>query len=429
MDTLVEILSKHWLLLTAVSMAVAVLGIVAVLTKYIRLMLNIIRDTPPPLLMGPCDFERIEGKQVNFRAFDGTALRGMFLTNRSADRKSGRGDGGRYYPTATMRGMVIFCHEYGSDMYSCMRYCQGLLEAGFDVFTFDFRSHGKSSPLPGYEPRLWCTDKEVSDCLGALALVDATLEDRGVNAQIGLFGISRGAGAAILTARHPHAPASIRAIIADSPFSTDITLEWSMKKWVHVFARVRFVYEHHPAVFWRFLRWMLLKFARLRFKCTFPSVRKALAKTNVPIFFIHGQKDSYIRPEQAEMLFGLAHRPRYLWVVGEAKHNQSAIAEPERYAAFTRRFFERYVAEDGRSCGGATKELQEDAAEFFRPDENICRTGSAQGKEPPHANQDAGPDRGPECVAAVQAVSKSTGALPKGSRRGTVGNPAGEPGR
>jgi pimeloyl-ACP methyl ester carboxylesterase len=328
-----------------------------------------------------------------------------------------------------MRGLIIFCHEYGSDMYSCMRYCGGLLEAGFDVFTFDFRSHGRSYHLPGYKARLWCTDKEVSDCLGALALVQATLEDRGLDKRIGLFGISRGAGAAILAAKHPHAPASIGAIIADSPFSTDTTLELSMKKWVHIFARVRFVYEHHPAVFWRFLRWMLLKFARVRFKCSFPSVRKALAKANVPIFIIHGKKDSYIRVEQAEMLFGLGHRPRYLWVVGEAKHNQSAVAEPERYAARTVRFFEKYVAVDGRSRIEAADEHGRDAVEFFGPAENVCRPGTDQAEELRDAKQDTGSSRGRKRAISIQSVQQETGPLQRRSGRGAVGSGSGQSGQ
>jgi len=349
---MLELWDKYWLLLLSVLAVLLVLWAVAVLSKYVRLMLNIIRDTPVPLI-GPLDFVRIVGRQLNFRAFDGTLLRGMFLSRQcltepdcpgnEAGPISRREDNDDYLNGDT-RGVVIFCHEYGSDMYSCARYCRPLLEAGFDVFTFDFRSHGASSSLKGYEPRLWCSDKEISDCLGALALVQSMLQERKLDVNMGLFGISRGASAAIMAAVQAGPILPVKAVVADGAFSTDTTLEWSMKKWVHIFARVRFVYENHRPIFWHFLRWLLLKFARIRFGCSFPSVRKNLRRLkDTAIFFIHGGRDSYIPPEHTRILFAEAHQPRYLWIVPEAKHNQSVMVEPGLYSARMVAFFERYL--------------------------------------------------------------------------------------
>ena len=163
-----------------------------------------------------------------------------------------------------------------------------------------------------------------------------------------MFGISRGAGAAVMAAAESIVPA--RAILTDGAFSTDKILEWSMKKWVHVFARVRFVYERHRPAFWHFLRWLLLKLARIRFNCQFPSVRKTLHKLKgVSIFLVHGAKDSYITPEHAQMLFDSAKEPRYLWIVPDAKHNQSVSVSPEAYAGRTVEFFEKYLTEKEQS--------------------------------------------------------------------------------
>src|SRR3990170_4950579 len=137
--TIWQILARNWALISMVTTLVIVVGTPALLLrKYVRIMLNIIKDTPPPLSMGPRDFVRIEGEQVNFRAFDGLSLRGMFLF-------SG--------PPGPSRGMILFAHEFASDMYSCARYCRPLLEAGYDVFSFDFRGHGKSSSDDGFLPR------------------------------------------------------------------------------------------------------------------------------------------------------------------------------------------------------------------------------------------------------------------------------------
>lgn len=297
-----------------------------ILRKYVKLMLNIIRDTPPPWAMGPCDFQRIEGQRVTFRAFDNLNLCGMFLFTQKQPSK----------------GMVIFAHEYSSDMYSCARYCRPLMQAGYDVFSFDFRGHGESSGEPGYFPRQWPSDREVNDMLGAIAFVEDWLEQQGRPVELGLFGISRGGGAAIIAAQNNPA---VRAIITDGAFSSDTTLEYLMKRWAYIFAKVRFVYENHPPQFWRFLRWLLFRECRKKLNCTFPSVRKALKNMQSPrpMLLIHGERDSYIPVEQSQMLHNLAPGPKSLWVVPGAKHNQSVVIRPEYYAARTIAFFDEYL--------------------------------------------------------------------------------------
>jgi pimeloyl-ACP methyl ester carboxylesterase len=298
-----------------------------VLGRYVRIMLNIFKDTPPPLSMGPLDFERIEGQVVQFPSFDGKNLRGMFLfSNRTQPRK----------------GMIVFFHEFASDMFSCARYCRPLLESGYDLFTFDFRGHGESSTEEGYQPRQWVSDREVSDAMGAIAFVEDYLDSQNLPVELGVFGISRGAGAAIIASmRNP----AVKAILTDGLFSTDITLEALMRKWAYIFAKVRFVYENHPPAFWQFLRWLLFFFVHRQFNCHYPSVRKVLNRMNPrPFFLIHGERDSYIRNEQAEVLYSLVSGPKTLWIVPGAKHNQAVIVSPQEYAEKTLGFFDRYLA-------------------------------------------------------------------------------------
>jgi pimeloyl-ACP methyl ester carboxylesterase len=324
-----DYVARNWALVSMLA-TVTFLVITAwlILRKYVNIMLNIIRDTPPPLAMGPRDFERIDGERVTFRAFDNLNLCGMHLSGDHEGRP---------------RGMILFAHEFSSDMYSCARYCRPLLRAGFDVFSFDFRGHGESSGEPGYQPRQWPTDREVNDMLGAIAYVEDWLEQQGRPVEVGLFGISRGAGAAIMAAQNIPA---VRAIVTDGAFSSDTTLEHLMKRWAYIFAKVRFVYENHPPQFWRFLRWLLFRACRRRLNCTFPSTRKALRQMvgPRPILFIHGERDSYIPVEQSHLLCEAAPGPKSLWVVPGAKHNQSVIVRPEYYAARTVAFFEEHLA-------------------------------------------------------------------------------------
>jgi pimeloyl-ACP methyl ester carboxylesterase len=321
---------RHW---AAVAIALTCLSLLAfvvlLMTKYVRICLRVFVDTPPPLAMGPLDFQPLHGEIVRFRSFDGTSLRGMHLDSPRRD---------------ACKGTIVFCHEFGSDMYSCARYARPLVEAGFDVFTFDYRGHGQSSSGGTYRPLQWPSDKELEDTLGACAYVQSVLASEGRPAKIGLFGISRGAGAAILAAA---TDPNVAAIICDGVFSTGTTLVALMKRWAYIFARVKLVYENISDDFWRLLLWLMMRFAQPKLGCKFPSVRRALREMQArPIFFIHGQKDSYIPEELTRQLHAGAPSPKYLWIVEGAKHNQAVIIQPRQYAARTIAFFRRYLAEE-----------------------------------------------------------------------------------
>jgi pimeloyl-ACP methyl ester carboxylesterase len=299
---------------------------VLILMRYIRICLNIFSDTPPPLSMGPADYKPIYGEEVRLRSFDGVSLRGMWL---------------RHVKPTEYKGTIVFCHEFGSDMYSCVRYSRPLLDVGFDVFTFDFRAHGQSSSRGDCRPLQWPSDKEMEDVLGACAYVESVLASEGRETKIGLFGISRGAGAGLLAAA---SDPNIKAIVCDGAFSTETTLMALMKRWASIFARVKLVYQNHPDAFWAFLVWVLMRFAQPKLRRKFPSVRKALREMQPrPILFIHGQRDSYIRVEQTELLYDEAPEPKYLWKVAQAKHNQSVIIAPDQYAMRTVAFFRKHL--------------------------------------------------------------------------------------
>ena len=323
-----DFITRNW---AAIAIALTCLSlllfVMLILAKYVRICLNLFIDTPPPLAMGPLDFERILGEMVRFCSFDGTSLRGMWL----------------WAPkTARTLGTVVFCHEFGSDMYSCARYVRPLVETGFNVFAFDFRGHGESSNSGAYKPLQWPSDKELDDTLGAIAYVTNYLSGEGLPTEIGLFGISRGAGAGILAACTAD---NVKAICCDGAFSTDTTLIGLMKRWAYIFAKVKLVYENHPDSFWRFMLFMLMCFAQPKLGCRFPSVRKALRDMAPrPIMLIHGQRDSYIREEQTRQLHEIAPPPKYMWIVAGAKHNQSVIIAPEEYARRTVAFFRKHLA-------------------------------------------------------------------------------------
>jgi fermentation-respiration switch protein FrsA (DUF1100 family) len=197
---------------------------------------------------------------------------------------------------------------------------------------------------------------------------------------VGVFGISRGAGAAILAAQNH---LSVKAIITDGVFSSDTTLEYLMKRWAYIFARFRFVHENHPPQFWQFLRWLLFRECKRKLNCVFPSVEKALKRMQGPrpMLFIHGQRDSYIPVEQSQRLYELAPGPKSIWVVPGAKHNQSVVVRPEYYAARTVAFFNQYLARpvERRDVEGVVQTPARGASPARVPGREAARTPTGGG--------------------------------------------------
>ena len=79
---------------------------------------------------------------------------------------------------------------------------------------------------------------------------------------------------------------------------------------------------------------------------TYPSVEKAAARLHRPLLMIHGEGDTYIKPEMARAIFTrAAGAPKKLWLVPQAKHNQALHVAGDDYARQVVRFFDRHLAE------------------------------------------------------------------------------------
>jgi len=319
------VLTGHW-------HVVAILAVVAVLTilllaylvKYLRLAINLFLDTPLPVTADLHDFTPPQGEVVTFPSLEGRSLRGMFI-----ERPPGKPD----------LGTIIFCHEFDSNMMSVGRYGSSLIEAGYTVFTFDFRGHGKSFTPPHFEPRHWASNHEVHDILAAIAFVESR---RGADGPgIGILGISRGASAAVVAAA---LSADVRCLVVDGVFSTDHSIDQLLKRWVQIFARVDLARATRSMTMYRVFRALMLFYVELKCRCRFPSTRRALMKLqSVPILFIHGQRDTYVPTEQTQVLYGLKPGPKDIWICPGAKHNQAVATDPQTYARQVRGFFGRYL--------------------------------------------------------------------------------------
>ena len=126
-----------------------------VLLRYMPIVGRIFEEKPMflPLRVEPAE----GGEDVRFRTRDGLFLAGTYLKSRKSTRA----------------GVLVFCHEYLSDRWSSLPYVDHLRDLGFDLFSFDFRNHGRSPSDPDYQPMQWVTEHEVYDLQAALAYLRA----------------------------------------------------------------------------------------------------------------------------------------------------------------------------------------------------------------------------------------------------------------
>lgn len=247
---------------------------------------------------------------------------------------------GTYYPTLaeSRLGVVVFCHEFLSDRHSVYEYVGSLRTAGFDLFAFDFRNHGDSASEPGLKPIHWVTDRELIDLRGALNYLK-TRPDADP-AGFGLFGVSRGGGAALfVTAEDP----AVWAVATDGAFPTRSTMLTYVHRWAEMVVR-RWWIHWMPNWIFRFAAATgRIRASRILAR-SLPRLERAVKKVPPrPWLCIHGEKDSYVPVDVIRELVTHAGKKAAveLWVVPEAKHNRCREVAPDEYRARTNEFFQQ----------------------------------------------------------------------------------------
>jgi uncharacterized protein len=226
------------------------------------------------------------------------------------------------------RGLIIFCHELGGSKWTCMNYCQGLWDAGFDILAFDFRNHGESSTLNGYRHIHWLTEYEVIDVRAVVDFVrrDPILGER----SIGLFGVSRGGSAALAAGTgYP----GVELIATDSAFPIEPMIRYFFKRWfaLHV---PHFLYTLAPEWHVRYTMWSVKRFSQWMRGCRFTEVISRMRTMALPqkALLIAGERDSFVPGSVTlEMQRALGECCQDLWIVPRAKHNSARKELPEEY--------------------------------------------------------------------------------------------------
>jgi dipeptidyl aminopeptidase/acylaminoacyl peptidase len=287
--------------------------------KYVRLVTNVFLNTSVSAM--PQTKWEIEGELVKFLSLDGVHLRGLFVPAISG----GHG------------GTIVFAHEVGAGLNSYERYCAFLLEAGYNIFSFDFRGqHAEENTH--YNPTQWASEDEYYDLLGAIAYIEGRPDvapDR-----IGLFGVSRGATTCLCVAGRNQ---RLKAVVCDGAFSTMETLVSYISKWAAIYMPL-WVANNLPRFIILWLSFLGLKNSQRRLGLKLLTLEWSLRQNKtVPVFIIHGQKDNYIDSRHARWLYDRIRASKEMWIVPGARHNEAVVLEPEEYRKRVTAFVKEYI--------------------------------------------------------------------------------------
>ena len=315
-----------WLSLFVVAVPPFAFGLVfSALYLYIRLkymghLLRIFQEKP--LFVIPRGEKFADAEDVSVPADDGLKLRGCYLKTSATERKS----------------VILFGLEFGSNRWACRPYCEKLLESGYDVFAMEFRGQGDSEKDPNYEPLQWVTDRDVKDLNAALKylLGRADADTNG----IGYFGISKGGGTGLLAASNEP---SIRCLVTDGAYGTHTTMIPYLKRWITIYSDRKILQRVLPTWFYGIIGMVGAKKVARNRGVNYPSVEKAINRFNRPLFMIHGEADTYIKPEMANALFERARGAKQLWIVSKAKHNQALTVAGNEYHSRLIAFFDKHL--------------------------------------------------------------------------------------
>ena len=318
-------LASAWTWLLLIVAGLAVIAAVSLGTFWVYLWVRYVPKVArmfqqPPMFRPLVTDPDPGGEDVRFLTADGLELAGT------------------YYPAETPNraGVVVFCHEFLGDRHSAYNYVGHLRARGFDLFAFDFRNHGESASEPGLVQLQWLSDRELTDLHAALAYVRSRPDAD--PAGVGLFGVSRGGATALfVTAEDP----GIWGVATDGAFPTRSTMLAYVHKWAIILVKpwsIRIM----PGFVYRWVAWSARVYTERRLNRVFPRLESMIGKIPPrPWLAIHGANDSYIGPDIARELIGLAGRgaPVELWLVPKAKHNRCREVAPEAYRDRVAGFF------------------------------------------------------------------------------------------
>lgn len=219
---------------------------------------------------------------------------------------------------------IILLHGYGQSRVNMYRFAYFFNQRGYNVLLPDSRGHGQSKGRVSfgyYEKKdlaAWC--RQIVRRLGP-------------DQQIAVLGVSMGAATALQAS--PLLPKQVKAIVADSAYTT-------------IRAELLYQARHNAQMDQREANLLLdatdAQLARKNgFRLTDVSCVTALRKNQIPVLFIHGQADTFVPVKMTKADYRADRGPKELWLVPGAGHTQAYTTNQEAYQQHVTDFLNKYL--------------------------------------------------------------------------------------
>ena len=231
-----------------------------------------------------------------------------------------------YISAANSKKTVIILHGFMNNKDTMGAYAAMFHKLGYNTLLPDARGHGQSQGnYIGYgwrekvDVKKWAKD---------------VIQKNGSDSKIAIFGVSMG-GATTMMASGLTMPRQVKAYIEDCGYT-------NVKDEVEHEAEDLY----HLPTFPRFpLVEVLSGITRLRagyFLGDGSSIRQ-VAKNKRPMFFIHGEKDTFVPTKMVYDNYQASKGKKELWIVPGAKHAKSFATKPAQYQKKVKAFLNRYL--------------------------------------------------------------------------------------
>ncbi len=256
-------------------------------------------------LLEPRD-ARLPQEEVVILCRDGISLKGWLVAQ----------------PKRHSLGTLIYLHGVGDCKTGGIAVTKFLFGLGFNVFLYDSRAHGESEGK-------YCTYGfyEKHD---VLKVIDYLMKRKDLRVgKIGVFGTSMGAAVAIQAAT---IDPRIRAVVAEASFTDLRTISVDYQRRIIKLP-------------WHFLRNVAMTRSQniARFKAREVSPLKDVQNLRMPILFIHGKLDTFIKHEYSEALFSVANEPKEFLSIKGANHNDVWDVGGKQYEKTLTTFLKKYL--------------------------------------------------------------------------------------
>ncbi|WP_082676550.1 alpha/beta hydrolase [Shouchella shacheensis] len=219
---------------------------------------------------------------------------------------------------------IILAHGYtgvSSEMGSLARLY--LEDHQYNILMPDNRGHGRSQG--DYVGFGW------PDRLDFLQWIDYTIQRTGTDSSVVLHGISMG-GATVLMTSGEKLPPQVKAVISDCAYtSAEDILSYHLKQ---MYRLPRFPILYTTSLWTKMRAGYCFREA---------SALNQVKKAQVPILYIHGEKDTFVPREMVYSLFQATGSDKELLIVPYAEHGHSFDTNPVMYERKVRDFLEEHV--------------------------------------------------------------------------------------